>query len=461
MGKFDWNKVTREDVEKAIKKFLEDTPEYPMPRSTFLLYDNKKLPAKHIRGMAYKIANGKEISKDDYAGGMETVRFFNKLGFDVFYKDSVITGDTITEKKLGVVSDHNMQAMKLEPVVEERTVEQAVQVKTCIKKKESPNEQKIKIPSKEVIEQKNALQLLLNKYFDGDIVCEKTYSWLKTPDEIAGSYIKIYDALHGLHGDTKFAKKNVTLRCDFVCESRKTIIEYDERQHFSQARLVSLQAYPDDVQLYFDKEFWIKACEDIQAKDNSPVNRDETRAFYDSTRDIECARHGYKLIRIMHGQVDWNQPDALETLKALVGEKADTEEMDTADQKCVAENEPAKAGEIKGKGDYPDIQIKIGLYLQTQTACDKKSFDEAMQVAKMSDFDILVFPEDCYCPRIEEFWNLDITKEEDINTLFDYCVELSESIDKAVVFSAMDSYGTPYSIFANYKSQDDETNVQM
>lgn len=43
-----------------------------------------------------------------------------------------------------------------------------------IKKERIDN--KIKSPLKEVIEQKNALQRLLNKYFNGDVVCERTYS---------------------------------------------------------------------------------------------------------------------------------------------------------------------------------------------------------------------------------------------------------------------------------------------
>ena len=85
MGKIDWDSVKREDVEKAIRLFLSENLEYPSPRSTFLLYDGKRLPAKHIRGMAYKVANNIEVSKSDYAGGMETVRFFERLGFEVYY----------------------------------------------------------------------------------------------------------------------------------------------------------------------------------------------------------------------------------------------------------------------------------------------------------------------------------------------------------------------------------------
>lgn len=53
MAKFNWVDITREDVIKAVKKFLTESPEYPEPKSTFLVYEGKKLPAKHIRGMAY------------------------------------------------------------------------------------------------------------------------------------------------------------------------------------------------------------------------------------------------------------------------------------------------------------------------------------------------------------------------------------------------------------------------
>lgn len=83
MAKDNWNEVTVEDVIKAIRLFDSENPEYPQPRSTFLVFEGKKYPAKHIRGMAYKVHFGKEISKGDYSGGQETIRFFSKLGFDI------------------------------------------------------------------------------------------------------------------------------------------------------------------------------------------------------------------------------------------------------------------------------------------------------------------------------------------------------------------------------------------
>ena len=85
MAKFNWMNISKEDVIKAIDIFNKESPEYPEPKVTFLIYKGQKLPAKHIRGMAYKVAYGKDIRKSDYGGGMETVRFFERLGFEMHY----------------------------------------------------------------------------------------------------------------------------------------------------------------------------------------------------------------------------------------------------------------------------------------------------------------------------------------------------------------------------------------
>ena len=85
MARIDWTKVSYHDVLKAIEIFNRDNPEYPEPKVTFLIYNGKKLPAKHIRGMAYEVAYGKEIKKSQYSGGMETVKFFERLGFGIYY----------------------------------------------------------------------------------------------------------------------------------------------------------------------------------------------------------------------------------------------------------------------------------------------------------------------------------------------------------------------------------------
>lgn len=338
MAKINWMNIKREDVIKAIEIFFAENPEYPSPKCTFLLYDGKKLPAKHIRGMAYKVAFGKEISKNDFGGGMETVKFFERLGFEMYY-----TGKTKhTETKIDI--------KKKQPKPKIIKKAEPVQLKS------SPV--RIKIPSKSVIEQKNALQLLLNKMFNGDIICEKTFPWLKTPEKIEGVYKKLYKALSQYRGDTAFAKKNVQLRCDFVCESEKLIIEYDERQHFSEARKISLLSYPE-IPVYFDRQLWIQACEDINAKDGQPINRDEIRAYYDSIRDIEANKHGYKLVRIMHGQIDFKSENADEKLKGILNMQPEI----TADA-------------IKLDKDG----LRVGLYLQTDEFKNKVYFDKAVKL---------------------------------------------------------------------------------
>jgi len=422
MAGLNWTLVTREDVIKAIELFLKENEEYPAPRSTFLVYDGKKLPAKHIRGMAYKVATGQEVTKDQYGGGMETVRFFERLGFEMFYTGKSENKSAKTTIGKGNVVPEEKPATK---VAEKKTV-------TKILSSEPKKEEKIKIPSKGVIEQKNALQLILNRMFDGDVVCEKTYPWMKTPEKISGAYKKVYDALSSYRGDKKFAKKNVTLRCDFVVESRKLIVEYDERQHFSEARRLSLLSYPE-VSLNYDRSKWIQACASIAAKDNQPVNRDETRAYYDSVRDIAAAENGYTLVRIMHGQTDFESDGAAEELKKILNLKS-------------AENK--KPGE----------SFRVALYLQTDEVRDKVNFEKAMKQARACDADIFVFPENCYTPFAEDvFRRRDLLKPSDMEHIYGKCISLSEKISKPVVVSLCDKFGTLFSVYANADAAEDET----
>ena len=434
MAKFNWTDITKEDVIKAIDKFLLENPDYPEPRSTFLVYEGRKLPAKHIRGMAYAVHYGKEISKADFTGGMETVKFFERLGFVMEYHGTSI------EQPKGKTA---VSEPKIRKSTDEKKPEQAVPIKEepvrQVQKTGAAPIEKIVIPSKNAIEQKNALQLILNKMFDGDIVCEKTYPWLKTPEKIEGDYVPLYNALSGYRGDTGFAKKNVVLRCDFVCEGQKLIIEYDERQHFSEARKIALQSYPD-IPLCFDRDKWIKACGDIQSRDNSPKNRDESRAFFDSTRDIECAKHGYRLVRIMHGQTDFEQPGAADALKKLIPEKI----------------EPARQ-EIPSEGEKSAEKIKVCMYLQCDELKNRKSFDKAAEIIRKSDINILVFPETCYVPGISTLNDKDIASDEDAKEIDAFCTSLSKDLGCAVVVSMCDAYGTLYSVFANAFAEEGET----
>lgn len=443
MAKFNWVVITREDVIRAIERFLVNNPEYPEPRSTFLLYDGKKLPAKHIRGMAYQEHFGVEIRKSDFGGGMETVRFFERLGFETDYRGS---------------SKGNIKTKEIKKDIhpKKKIIEPKVQIKNANTEKKQTqisddkmDSEKIVIPAKQVIEQKNALQLILNRMFNGDIVCEKTYPWLKTPEKIDGIYKNLYDALSSYRGDTSFAKKNVTLRCDFVCESQKLIIEYDERQHFSEARRISLETYKE-IDVLYDRSLWMRACCDVKAKDNSPVNRDEIRAYYDSTRDIACYENGYKLVRIMHGQIDFEATDAEEKLKDI---------LNMAFHPVIENHENKETEEINTKGKA--LSIKVAMYLQTNELKNKNAFEKILPVMKKADADIIVFPEYCYVPFEGKMTSKDIALIEDQDDIFAYCLELSKEIGKAVIVSSHDKYDTIFSVFANANPLPGETDLNL
>ncbi len=435
MAKINWSDITAVDVIEAIKLFDFENPEYPEPRSTFLVYNGRKYPAKHIRGMAYKVHYGVNISKEDYSGGEQTVRFFQKLGFEMQYtrqnistrdsKNIVSPTETMQDKKATSSTKKNKTTAQVSP----------------LKKGDSKN--RIIISCENVIQQKNALQLLLNKLFNGDVVCEKNFPWMKTPAKISGVYQSLFDRLMSYRGDKEFARKNVMLRCDFVCESKKLIIEYDERQHFSEARRISLLSY-QNIPTAYNKDLWIKACEDIQAKDNQPRNRDEIRAYYDSTRDIEAFRHGYTLVRIMHGQVDFYEQDALGKLKHIL-------------ESFIPEAAPSVNTANRLENNNKQDSLKIGLYLQTDSVCNEGSFRHAMDLVKESDIDILVLPEVAYVPFVDEMKNGDFLDATNRDLLYSRALDFSENIGKAVVFCNIDRYGTIMSIYANAFAAEGET----
>ena len=101
---------------------------------------------------------------------------------------------------------------------------------------------------------------------------------------------------------------NRKLAFDFYVPKVDLVIEFDERQHFTPPRAASLLAYPDDVELGFDRQRWISLSEQIKAGDNSPIYRDEQRAFYDSIRDITAPKFGLRpVIRIFEEDVIWEK----------------------------------------------------------------------------------------------------------------------------------------------------------
>ena len=98
----DWTIVDGTHIRKACESYDSDPSLRPIKnaRNTFLLINNKKYPAKFIRGQAYKVATGNTLNPStDYSGGIETVHFFENLGFNTVYSGKILNGDQAQTKK--------------------------------------------------------------------------------------------------------------------------------------------------------------------------------------------------------------------------------------------------------------------------------------------------------------------------------------------------------------------------
>jgi len=108
------------------------------------------------------------------------------------------------------------------------------------------------------------------------------YSNTDIYDDIA----PVYQALQKYRGHYEFVKAKKLPRVDFFIPNEKIIIEFDESQHFTKTREISLSLYPKKKQYGFSIDRWRKLCQEINKRDNDPPYRDEQRAWYDTLRDF-------------------------------------------------------------------------------------------------------------------------------------------------------------------------------
>ncbi len=138
---------------------------------------------------------------------------------------------------------------------------------------------------------KNTIYQMLNRIFG---VIEQKYKVAGMPVRIdAYESSKYYSSLNRIYlglvnnrGHKNFIKSRHLQRCDIFIPSEKRIVEIDEVQHFSTARLLSLKKYPEKMRLGYDYRKYKEYCSYIRSNDPDPVFRDEQRAWYDTIRDF-------------------------------------------------------------------------------------------------------------------------------------------------------------------------------
>ncbi len=103
-------------------------------------------------------------------------------------------------------------------------------------------------------------------------------------------------------------KRRHYLRVDIQVDAT-TLIEVDEKQHFSSARLTSLDFYGGidhglDLNMYYELCSQYRDSADKYLRGREAVDfpftggRTAQRAYFDTTKDLLAAAHGYRLIRL-------------------------------------------------------------------------------------------------------------------------------------------------------------------
>ena len=107
----------------------------------------------------------------------------------------------------------------------------------------------------------------------------------------------------------------------------------------------------------------------------------------------------------------------------------------------------------KWSGEKAD-GLRLGMFLQTENHRNKADFELDMELAKSMDFDILVFPENCYYPDCENvdfcFFNPGAQYfQMKCDNLVNDFLEISRTIGKAVIFGLKDDAGFRLNFYVN------------
>lgn len=258
---FDERVIDRKHVENAISRYLRERPKHPRARSAFLLWKGERLPAKYILRLSFQDATGVLPKPETLTGGGACIRVLKALGFQTCY-----------EKPIRTFLNKN-------PIKSAR---------------------------------REALRGILEKRY-GSVEEEWKSPRICVPDlvdkiDMDGNIRTILEALTNYRDIDIKGKAGYKLAFDFFMTQVKLPLEFDERQHFTPLRAVSLQNYPVNVRLGFSRDEWIRLSKEIRAGDNSPVYRDEQRALYDSIRDLMAPQIGLlPVVRIFEEHVEWER----------------------------------------------------------------------------------------------------------------------------------------------------------
>lgn len=151
---------------------------------------------------------------------------------------------------------------------------------------------------------------MLQKIF-GNVLPNYRFEIGTLPDDYQYSALfpslsKIFQELQHYRNFTDFVKARY-VDVDYFIPDPGFIVEFDESQHFTIPRRLTLEHYPN--QPYgFSIQRWRQLCMELQSCDNDPPYRDEQRAWYDTLRDFLPEIKGLRpTVRLYARDLEWCQ----------------------------------------------------------------------------------------------------------------------------------------------------------
>ena len=256
-----------------------------------LVSDGYHYPPKYTVALAHKIATGRLLPLDEFSGGGESNGFLRKRGFQItncncggihYPSPSVINAGRLRKTKSVIQHQHHGEH--------------------C---------QDCKVRVRDLLER-----------IYGKCLANQRFDWPTRLSSFAGT--PIYSTLRDLAAILEkyrgfalkdFVKIESLAACDFWVPEPGFTLEFDERQHFTMPRKLTLHTYPEDLDLGFSRKQWISHCEQHDAKDNDPPFRDEQRAWYDALRDLVPVTKGLQpTVRLYARDMVWCSLDPESTI---------------------------------------------------------------------------------------------------------------------------------------------------
>jgi hypothetical protein len=289
--------ITREHILEAIEVIDRNgVPAGRQSRKFLLRHSDRLYPPKYVVSLACNTACRRPLGSDEFGGGAETNGFLASLGFEIVGR----AGTVVMPARRSSTYRHGPDTESV------ALTAKRVPLRPGSERHGRPGAHKERCPVC-----KTRVEELLGTLY-GKVQKGKSFAVPAHPDALAKRVDipllrRVYDRLVSLKGNRDFVRQDHLPSCDYFVPEPGFVLEFDESQHFTAARALSLEGYGQAVPVGFDVARWIDLCRKIDAHDSDPPYRDEQRAWYDTLRDCLPLLVGElrPTVRLLAGERRW------------------------------------------------------------------------------------------------------------------------------------------------------------